>query len=140
MAQLSTKIKMYAAANGVAEVARRDTKEKKAIPLNGIADYISELLEEIQNNLFNRAKKFRDESTHKVDTWDDFVKVIEKGGFAYAHWDGTTETELKIKELTKATTRCIPLEPLPQFGMEGEGKCILTGKNSKQRILFARAY
>ncbi|MCH2023734.1 MAG: proline--tRNA ligase [Saprospiraceae bacterium] len=127
-------------ANGVAEVARRDTKEKKAIPLNGIADYISELLEEIQNNLFNRAKKFRDESTHKVDTWDDFVKVIEKGGFAYAHWDGTTETELKIKELTKATTRCIPLEPLPQFGMEGEGKCILTGKNSKQRILFARAY
>ena len=125
-------------ANGVVEVARRDEKTKEAVALEGIADHVEQLLEDIQNNLFNRAKKFRDESTHKVDTWDEFLAVVEKGGFAYAHWDGTTETELKIKELTKATSRCIPLEPL--FGEEGEGKCILTGKPSKQRILFARAY
>lgn len=125
-------------ANGVVEVARRDTKEKNSVDLEGIADHVEQLLEDIQNNLFERAKKFRDDSTHKVDTWEAFETVIAKGGFAYAHWDGTTETELKIKELTKATTRCIPLEPL--FGEEGEGKCILTGKPSKQRILFARAY
>jgi len=125
-------------ANGVVEVARRDTKEKNSVDLEGIAEHVEQLLEDIQNNLFERAKKFRDDSTHKVDTWEEFEAVIAKGGFAYAHWDGTTETELKIKELTKATTRCIPLEPL--FGEEGEGKCILTGKPSKQRILFARAY
>lgn len=125
-------------ANGVVEVARRDEKTKEAVALEGIADHVEQLLEDIQNNLFNRAKKFRDDSTHKVDTWDEFLAVVEKGGFAYAHWDGTTETELKIKELSKATSRCIPLEPL--FGEEGEGKCILTGKPSKQRILFARAY
>ena len=125
-------------ANGVVEVARRDTKEKTAVPLEGISEYVEQLLEDIQNNLFERAKKFRDDSTHKVDTWEEFQAVIGKGGFAYAHWDGTTETELKIKELTKATSRCIPLEPL--FGEEGEGKCILTGNPSKQRILFARAY
>ena len=125
-------------ANGVVEVARRDEKTKESVALEGIADHVEQLLEDIQNNLFNRAKKFRDDSTHKVDTWDEFLAVVEKGGFAYAHWDGTTETELKIKELSKATSRCIPLEPL--FGEEGEGKCILTGKPSKQRILFARAY
>jgi prolyl-tRNA synthetase len=125
-------------ANGVVEVARRDTKEKTSVALDGIAEYVEQLLEDIQNNLFDRAKKFRDDSTHKVDTWEEFQAVIVKGGFAYAHWDGTTETELKIKELTKATSRCIPLEPL--FGEEGEGKCILTGKPSKVRVLFARAY
>jgi prolyl-tRNA synthetase len=125
-------------ANGVVEVARRDTKEKTSVPLDGIAAYVEQLLEDIQNNLFERAKKFRDDSTHKVDTWEEFEAVIKKGGFAYAHWDGTTETELKIKELTKATSRCIPLEPL--FGEEGEGKCVLTGNPSKQRVLFARAY
>jgi len=125
-------------ANGVVEVARRDTKEKTSVPLEGISEYVEQLLEDIQNNLFERAKKFRDDSTHKVDTWEEFQTVIEKGGFAYAHWDGTTETELKIKELTKATSRCIPLEPL--FEEEGEGKCVLTGNPSKQRVLFARAY
>lgn len=125
-------------ANGVVEVARRDTKEKTSVALDGVAEYVEQLLEDIQNNLFERAKKFRDDSTHKVDTWEAFQAVVEKGGFAYAHWDGTTETELKIKELTKATSRCIPLEPL--FGEEGEGKCILTGAPSKQRVLFARAY
>jgi prolyl-tRNA synthetase len=124
--------------NGVVEVARRDEKTKESVSLDGIADHVEQLLEDIQNNLFNRAKKFRDDSTHKVDTWEEFEAVIKKGGFAYAHWDGTTETELKIKELTKATSRCIPLEPL--FEEEGEGKCILTGKPSKQRVLFARAY
>jgi prolyl-tRNA synthetase len=125
-------------ANGVVEVARRDEKTKESVALDGIADHVEQLLEDIQNNLFDRAKKFRDDSTHKVDTWEEFEAVIKKGGFAYAHWDGTTETELKIKELTKATSRCIPLEPL--FGEEGEGKCILTGKPSKVRVLFARAY
>ena len=123
---------------GVVEVARRDEKTKEPVALDGIADHVEQLLEDIQNNLFNRAKKFRDEKTTKVDTWEEFVTVVKEGGFAYAHWDGTTETELKIKELTKATSRCIPLEPL--FGEEGEGTCILTGKPSKQRILFARAY
>ncbi|WP_052596834.1 proline--tRNA ligase [Aureispira sp. CCB-QB1] len=123
---------------GVVEVARRDEKTKESVALDGIADHVEQLLEDIQNNLFNRAKKFRDEKTTKVDTWEEFVTVVKEGGFAYAHWDGTTETELKIKELTKATSRCIPLEPL--FGEEGEGTCILTGKPSKQRILFARAY
>lgn len=125
-------------ANGVVEVARRDEKTKASVALDGIADHVEQLLEDIQNNLFNRAKQFRDNNTTKVDTWEEFQAAIKKGGFAYAHWDGTTETELKIKELTKATSRCIPLEPL--FGEEGEGKCILTGAPSKQRILFARAY
>jgi len=125
-------------ANGVVEVARRDEKTKESVALDGIAAHVEQLLEDIQNNLFNRAKTFRDNNTTKVDTWEEFEAVVKKGGFAYAHWDGTTETELKIKELTKATSRCIPLEPL--FGEEGEGKCILTGEPSKQRILFARAY
>ena len=127
-------------ANGVIEVARRDTKEKKSVDLEGIADYVVQLLEDIQINLFDRAKKFRNDNTHKVDSWEEFFDVVSNGGFAYAHWDGTKETELKIKELTKATTRCIPLKPLPQFEDDGEGKCILTGKHSSQRILFARAY
>ena len=127
-------------ANGVVEVARRDTKEKNSVPLEGIAEHIEQLLEDIQNNLFNRAKKFRDDNTFLVNTWEEFEAVIQKGGFAYAHWDGTTATELKIKELTKATTRCIPLTPLAQFEDDGEGLCVLTGKPSRQRILFARAY
>lgn len=126
--------------NGVIEVARRDTKEKSSISLEGISDYVEQLLNDIQDNLFNRAKAFRDSNTFKVDTWEDFEAVIEKGGFAYCHWDGSTETELKIKELTKATSRCIPLQPLPQFEDDGPGKCILTGKPSERRILFAKAY
>ncbi len=126
-------------ANGVVEVARRDTKQKKSVALDGIATYVEQLLEDIQANLFNRAKKFRDDSTHKVDSWEAFEKVIETGGFAYAHWDGTTETELKIKELTKATSRCLPFEN-PFGEEETAGTCILTGKPSARRVLFAKAY
>ncbi len=118
------------------EVARRDTKEKQSLPLEGIADAIQQLLENIQNNLFEKALKFRKEKTTKVDTWEDFQKVLkEKGGFILAHWDGTTETEVKIKELTKATIRCIPLD-----NEQEKGTCVLTGKPSKQRVLFAESY
>jgi prolyl-tRNA synthetase len=122
--------------NGVVEVARRDTKEKTQQPLEGVAQYIKQLLEDIQNNLFERAKKFRDERITKVDSFEEFKEVLEnKGGFLSAHWDGSTETEIKIKDLTKATLRCIPLDNEIE-----EGKCILTGKPSKQRVLFAKAY
>lgn len=122
--------------NGVAEVARRDTKEKASIGLEGLAEHVKTLLEEIQQNLYNRAFQFRKEKTTRVDSWDEFVKVLdEKGGFVAAHWDGTDETEEAIKEKTKATIRCIPLNNAPE-----EGRCILTGKPSTQRVLFARAY
>jgi prolyl-tRNA synthetase len=122
--------------NGVAEVARRDTKEKAAVSLESLAAHVQSLLEEIQQNLYNRALAFRDEKTTNVDTWDEFVKVLdEKTGFISAHWDGTAETEEAIKEKTKATIRCIPLN-----NPKEEGKCILTGKPSMQRVLFARAY
>ncbi len=120
----------------LAEVARRDTKEKQSISLEGIEPYLFELLEEIQQNLYNRALQFREERSSKADTWEDFVRLLdEKSGFIYAHWDGTPETEEKIKELTKATIRCIPLN-----NPQEEGKCILTGKPSQQRVVFARAY
>ncbi len=123
------------AANQV-EVARRDTKEKQSVSLNGIDAYIEQLLEDIQQNLFNRAKQYRDEHITKVDSWDAFIDVLEnKGGFAYAHWDGTTETELAIKEKTKATIRCIPLDNDVEAG-----QCILTGQPSQRRVLFAKAY
>ncbi|MCC6460709.1 MAG: proline--tRNA ligase [Saprospiraceae bacterium] len=121
---------------GQVEVARRDTKEKTSVPLDGIADYVAQLLEEIQSNLFNRAKAHRDEHITKADTWAEFEDLLEnKGGFVYAHWDGTTETELEIKERSKATIRCIPLD-----WEEEAGACILTGKPSARRVLFARAY
>ena len=121
---------------GQVEVARRDTKEKSNVPFDGVAGYVANLLDEIQTNLFNRAKAYRDEQITKVDTWAELEDILDnKGGFAYAHWDGTTETELEIKERTKATIRCIPLD------WEKEpGKCILTGKPSERRVLFARAY
>ena len=123
-------------ANGVVEVARRDTKEKSSVPLDGAGRYIADLLVEIQDNLFKRALDFRSAHTSKADDMDTFKSLIdEKGGFVYAHWDGTTETELKIKELTKATIRCLPLEDT-----DGEGTCILTGKPSKYRVPFAKAY
>lgn len=122
--------------NNVIEVARRDTKTKDSVTLDGIAFYVKELLEEIQLHMFNRAKQYRDEHITSVDTWDDFVNTLDtKAGFVSAHWDGTAETEEKIKELTKATIRCIPLNNLQE-----NGKCILTGKPSKERVLFARAY
>lgn len=122
--------------NNVVEVARRDTKEKTSVSIEGIEAHVKNLLEEIQQNLYNRARQFRDERISKADTWDEFVELLDKkGGFVSAHWDGTAETEEKIKELCKATIRCIPLDnPLE------EGKCILSGKPSTQRVLFARAY
>lgn len=125
-------------AQGVVEVARRDLKTKASVALESIAEHVEQLLEDIQQSLYNRAKAYRNTNTTAVNTWEEFEAVIQAGGFAYAHWDGTTETELEIKDKTKATTRCIPLEPLE--GADGEGVCILTGKPSKQRILFARAY
>ena len=122
--------------NNVIEVARRDTKEKKSVSLDGIETYIKTLLEEIQTNIYNKAKAYRDEHITKTDNWDEFVKLLdEKTGFITAHWDGTDETEEKIKELTKATIRCIPIN-----NEQESGKCILTGKPSVQRVLFARAY
>ncbi len=123
-------------AEGKVEIARRDTKEKMSVSTEGVADYIQTLLDDIQSNLFNRAKTYRDEHITSVDTFEELQKVLdEKGGFVSAHWDGTSETEDKIKEIAKATIRCIPINnPLE------DGKCILTGNPSKQRVLFARAY
>ena len=121
---------------GEIEVARRDTKEKNSVPMEGLADHIVGLLDEIQQGLYDRALAFREERTTVVDTWEEFVDALEnKTGFISAHWDGTTETELAIKEKSKATIRCIPLG-----AVEEDGKCVLTGKPSKQRVLFARAY
>jgi prolyl-tRNA synthetase len=121
---------------GVLEIARRDTKEKKSIPMENAVEYIENLLIEIQQNLLDRATKFRDEHITLVDTWDEFKSTLEtKGGFISAHWDGSSETEDKIKELTKATIRCIPLD-----NPQENGKCILTGNPSKERVLFAKSY
>jgi prolyl-tRNA synthetase len=122
--------------NGVVEVARRDEKTKASVPAEGLADHVKNLLEEIQQNLYNKAKSFRDASITAVDSWDAFKSVLnEKGGFISAHWDGTPETEEKIKEETKATIRCIPLNNIVE-----EGICVYSGKPSKQRVLFALAY
>ena len=118
------------------EVVRRDTREKRIIPLDGIAQFVNELLVEIQTSMFKKAKAYQEEHITKVDTWNDFEKLLDdKGGFLSAHWDGTAATEEAIKDKTKATIRCIPLN-----NPQEEGKCILTGKPSKQRVLFARAY
>lgn len=121
--------------NGTIEVMRRDTLEKETVALNGIEGYVVKLLADIQQNIYDKALKLRESMTRKVDTWDEFKEQIEKGGFILAHWDGTTETELKIKEETKATIRCIALDSEPE-----EGKCIYTGKPSHRRVIFARNY
>ncbi|WP_288307535.1 proline--tRNA ligase [uncultured Muribaculum sp.] len=121
--------------NGQVEVMRRDTLEKHNAPLDGIATYIKDLLEDIQNNIYQKALKHREEMTRTVDTYDEFKKEIEKGGFILAHWDGTTETEELIKAETKATIRCIPLE-----GDKTPGTCMVTGRPSAQRVIFARNY
>jgi prolyl-tRNA synthetase len=122
--------------NNVAEVARRDTREKANVSMNGLSDHIAALLDEIQRSMYDKAAKFRQERITKVDSWDEFEKVLnEKGGFVSAHWDGTAETEEQIKEKTKATIRCIPLD-----NPQEQGKCILTGKPSNERVLFAIAY
>jgi prolyl-tRNA synthetase len=122
--------------NNQVEVARRDTKEKQVWSMDQLDTQVVDLLSTIQQNLFDRAKLFRDTMTTEVNTWDEFVDVLDnKTGFVAAHWDGTPETEEKIKELTKATIRCIPLDNKLEAGT-----CILTGNPSKQRVLFARAY
>ncbi len=118
------------------EIARRDTKDKVTIPVDQADKYIVALLEEIQGNLLSRARAFRDERITEVNSFDEFTEVLEgKGGFVSAHWDGTAETETRIKELTKATARCIPLDQPAEAG-----KCVLTGAPSERRILFAKAY
>jgi prolyl-tRNA synthetase len=118
------------------EVARRDTKEKLSVSIDGIAGYVKQLLDEIQENLVNRARAYRDAHITPVDNWEEFKQVLnEKGGFISAHWDGTSETEDKIKEETKATIRCIPLD-----NPQEEGLCIFSGKPSRERVLFAVAY
>ena len=121
--------------NNTVEIMRRDTLEKETVSLDGIVDRIERELESIQDSLFARALKLRDEKTYKVDSYEEFKERIEDGGFFLVHWDGTTETEEKIKEETKATIRCIPLE-----GEEEEGVCMVTGKPSKQRVIVARSY
>lgn len=122
--------------NGTIEIARRDTKEKKSVLFDEVVGIIPPLLEEMQANIYNRALKFREEQTTYVDTYSEFKKLLdEKGGFFMAHWDGTRETETAIKEETKATIRCIPLDSPAE-----DGKCMYSGKPSKRRVLFARAY
>lgn len=122
-------------ASGSIEIARRDTLSKTSENINGIGVRMLNLLDDIQINLFNKAKTFRDENIFRIDTWDEFIAIMEKGGIANAHWDGTPETEARIKEMTKATIRCIPID-----NPQEEGKCILTGSPSTQRVLFAVAY
>lgn len=122
--------------NNTVEVARRDTLEKETVSQDGLSAYILQLLEDIQTNLFERSVAYRDAHITKVDSFDEFKEVIEKkGGFVSAHWDGTIETEEKIKELTKATIRCIPNDAADE-----DGKCVLTGNKSGKRVLFAKAY
>lgn len=122
--------------NGTVEIARRDTKDKKTISVDSIEKDVPALLEDIQRNIYEKAKKFRDEKTTIVDSYDELKKVLdEKGGFVSAHWDGTIEAEQAIKEETKATIRCIPLD-----AKEESGKCVYSGNPSARRVLFARAY
>lgn len=122
--------------NNTVEIARRDTLEKETVSSEGLPERIKDLLEDIQANLFKKALKFRADNTYRTDTWKEFLEIIDKqGGFILAHWDGTAETEEKIKEETKATIRCIPFD-----SPEEEGICIYSGKPSKRRVLFARSY
>ncbi len=121
---------------GTLEVARRDTKEKQVVKMDSVVATITDLLDQIQKNIYNRALKFREENTRRVENYDEFKNVLdEKAGFVLAHWDGTAETEQKIKEETKATIRCIPLE-----GSTEQGTCVYSGKPSAGRVVFARAY
>ena len=121
--------------NNTVEVMRRDTLEKETMSLDGIEEHVAQLLKDIQSNIYDKALKFREAHTITVDTYDEFKERIEDGVFILAHWDGTSETEEKIKEETKATIRCIPLH-----GDKTPGKCMVTGKPSAQRVLFARSY
>jgi len=122
--------------NGVVEIARRDTRVKSSVSLEGLTETIENLLGDIHHAMFAKALKFREDNTSKVDTWEEFLKVLEeKPGFISAHWDGTPETEEQIKDISKATIRCIPLD-----AVEEEGTCVFSGKPSTKRVLFARAY
>ena len=121
--------------NGTAEVARRDTKEKSVMQITDLAIKIEHLLEQIQDNIYRRASDFRESHTYKADSYDEFKSRLDDGGFVLAHWDGTSETEEKIKEETKATIRCIPID-----NKQEAGKCIFTGNPSTQRVVFARSY
>ena len=125
--------------NGTVEVMRRDTLQKETRQVDGIVDYVAKLLEDIQANIYQKALNFRNSHITSVDTYDEFKERIEQGGFILAHWDGTTETELKIKEDTKATIRCIPFESILP-GDKEPGRCMVTGKPSACRVLFARSY
>ena len=117
------------------EIARRDTKAKTMVALEGVTEFVSDLLVQMQDDLFNKAKKFREDNSHNVDSYDEFKERIEEGGFFHCHWDGTPETEARIKEETKATIRCIPLDQVKE-----EGKCMVTGEKSEGRVIIARAY
>jgi prolyl-tRNA synthetase len=122
--------------NGTVELARRDTREKQTVIQEGLEIHIAQLLEEIQQNIYNKAFDYRNEHTTEANSYDEFKELLDgKAGFIAAHWDGTPETEQKIKEETKATIRCIPLDNKLE-----EGVCIYSGKPSTQRVLFARAY
>ena len=122
--------------NGTVELARRDTLQKETVPAQGLPERLKDLFIEIQASIYNKALKFRDDNTYKTDDWKEFTDIIEnRGGFVLAHWDGTTETEEKIKEETKATIRCIPFD-----STEEDGLCIYSGKPSKRRVVFARSY
>jgi prolyl-tRNA synthetase len=122
--------------NNTVEVARRDNLTKEIVPFENIEKHIQKLLEDIQNNIYDKALKFRKENTFFIDKWSDFLDVINnQGGFIMAHWDGTVETEEKIKEETKATIRCIPFD-----SPDEDGKCVYSGKPSKRRVLFAVSY
>ena len=124
--------------NNTMEIMRRDTLEKHTVSCDGIEEYVKNLLDEIQSNIYQKALNYRQSHTFKVDTWDQFKEQIEKGGFILAHWDGTTETEERIKEETKATIRCIPFDADEESLQPGVD--MLTGKPSARRVLFARAY
>jgi len=122
--------------NGTVELARRDTREKQTVLQDGLDIYIAQLLEEIQENIYNKALNYRTEHITEANSYDELKELLDsKGGFIAAHWDGTPETEQKIKEETKATIRCVPLDNKLE-----DGVCIYSGKPSKQRVLFARAY
>ena len=122
--------------NGTVELVRRDTLEKETLPQEGLARHIEGLMTAIQENIFKKALDYRNSMITRVDTWDEFKRVLdEKGGFISAHWDGTVETEVAIKEATKATIRCIPVD-----AEDEEGTCVFSGKPSHRRVLFARSY
>ena len=121
--------------NSTIELARRDNLEKITYNISNIDNKVNEILEDIQKNLFNKALSFREKNSFYVDTKEDFIDQIEKGGFVYAHWDGTSETENLIKQKTKATIRCIPLDSADE-----QGYCLFSGKKSDRRVIFAKSY